>query len=105
MQQKQMGFAEWGMLLVLSLLWGGSFLFNGILVKTLPPFTIVAGRVLIAALALNLIVRATGHAFQHVVHPAIACFCIATSSAMPPLASVISEANSSSVKGVPSAVP
>ncbi len=37
MQQKQMGFAEWGMLLVLSLLWGGSFLFNGILVKSLPP--------------------------------------------------------------------
>ncbi|QFY62176.1 DMT family transporter [Rhizobium grahamii] len=61
MQQKQMGFAEWGMLLVLSLLWGGSFLFNGILVKTLPPFTIVTGRVLIAALALNVIVRATGH--------------------------------------------
>jgi drug/metabolite transporter (DMT)-like permease len=61
MQQRQMGLAEWGMLLVLSLLWGGSFLFNGILVKTLPPFTIVTGRVLIAAVALNLIVRATGH--------------------------------------------
>jgi drug/metabolite transporter (DMT)-like permease len=61
MQMKQMGLAEWGMLLVLSLLWGGSFLFNGILVKTLPPFTIVTGRVLIAAIALNLIVRATGH--------------------------------------------
>jgi drug/metabolite transporter (DMT)-like permease len=61
MQQKQMGLAEWGMLLVLSLLWGGSFLFNGILVKSLPPFTIVTGRVLIAAIALNIIVRATGH--------------------------------------------
>jgi len=71
MQQKQMGLAEWGMLLVLSLLWGGSFLFNGILVKTLPPFTIVAGRVLIAALALNLIVRATGHAMPRDVGPGL----------------------------------
>lgn len=62
MPHKQMGLAEWGLLLVLSLLWGGSFLFNGILVKTLPPLTIVTGRVLIAAVALNLIVRATGHA-------------------------------------------
>jgi len=39
--QKSMGAAEWAMLIVLSLLWGGSFFFNGILVKTLPPFTIV----------------------------------------------------------------
>lgn len=61
MQQKQMGPAEWGMLLILSLLWGGSFLFNGILVKALPPFTIVAGRVLLAAIALNIIVRIMGH--------------------------------------------
>jgi len=60
--QKQMGLAEWGMMLVLSLLWGGSFLFNGILVKALPPFTIVTGRVLLAAIALNLIVRMMGHA-------------------------------------------
>ncbi|MBB3311652.1 drug/metabolite transporter (DMT)-like permease [Rhizobium sp. BK196] len=59
--QKSMGAAEWVMLLVLSLLWGGSFFFNGILVKALPPFTIVTGRVLLAAIALNLIVRAMGH--------------------------------------------
>jgi drug/metabolite transporter (DMT)-like permease len=61
MQQKHMGLTEWGMLLILSLLWGGSFLFNGILVKALPPFTIVAGRVLLAAIALNIIVRLMGH--------------------------------------------
>ena len=60
--QKSMGAVEWAMLIVLSLLWGGSFFFNGILVKTLPPFTIVTGRVLLAAIALNLIVRAMGHA-------------------------------------------
>ena len=40
------------MLLLLSLLWGGSFFFTGIAVKELPPLTIVALRVGIAALML-----------------------------------------------------
>lgn len=48
------------MLAALSLLWGGSFLFNGILVKVWPPLTIVTGRVLIAAVALWLVVRVMG---------------------------------------------
>jgi drug/metabolite transporter (DMT)-like permease len=51
---------EWGMILVLSLLWGGSFFFTGIAVKELPPFTIVALRVGLAAVILNMIVRAMG---------------------------------------------
>src|SRR5260370_10976772 len=40
---------EWGMLLVLSLFWGGSFFFVGVAVKELPPLTIVALRVSLAA--------------------------------------------------------
>lgn len=47
-----MGRADWAMLLGLSVLWGGSFLFNGMLVQALPPLTIVAGRVGIAAVTL-----------------------------------------------------
>lgn len=62
MAQKSMGAAEWGMLLGLSVLWGGSFLFNGILVHELPPFTIVTARVALAAIALHIIVRMTGQA-------------------------------------------
>ena len=61
MQQKSMGALEWGMLVGLSVLWGGSFLFNGILVRELPPFTIVTARVALAAIALHVIVRITGH--------------------------------------------
>ena len=38
MSTRPMTAAEWGLLLVPSLLWGGSFLFNGILVRELPPF-------------------------------------------------------------------
>jgi drug/metabolite transporter (DMT)-like permease len=54
--QKTMGLAEWGMLLVLSLLWGGSFFFIGVAVKELPTFTVMLLRVGIAALVLNVVV-------------------------------------------------
>ena len=51
---------EWGLLLVLSLLWGGSFFFVGVAVKQLPPVTIVTLRVSIAALILWVSAPATG---------------------------------------------
>lgn len=47
-----MGIMEWGLLITLSILWGGSFFFVGVAVKELPPLTIVFARVGIAALAL-----------------------------------------------------
>jgi drug/metabolite transporter (DMT)-like permease len=47
-----LGAAEWGWLVVLSVLWGGSFFFVGVAVHELPPLTIVLARVGIAALAL-----------------------------------------------------
>lgn len=59
-QAKVMGAREWGMLIMLSLLWGGSFFFIGIAVKALPPITIVALRVSLAAIALLVIVRLMG---------------------------------------------
>lgn len=51
---------NWGLLLLLSLLWGSSFFFYKILVATLPPVTVVLGRVGIAAIALNLWLLAGG---------------------------------------------
>ncbi len=51
---------EWGMLLVLSVLWGGSFYFFGVAVTELPTFTIVFLRVGIAALGLHVILRVMG---------------------------------------------
>ena len=59
-QAKVMGAREWGMLIMLSLLWGGSFFFIGIAVKALPPFTIVALRVSLAAVALLVFLRLAG---------------------------------------------
>lgn len=55
-----MGPAEWSLLIVLSILWGGSFFFVGVAVHDLPPFTIVALRVGLAAAALHLFLLATG---------------------------------------------
>lgn len=51
---------EWGLLLALSVLWGGSFFFVGVAVKALPPLTIVVIRVGLAALALHLVLRILG---------------------------------------------
>lgn len=51
---------EWGMLFVLSLLWGGSFFFNGVAVKDLPPMTIVFVRVALGAAILHVVMAATG---------------------------------------------
>lgn len=48
-----MGPVEWLLLLLLSVLWGGSFFFNGVAVKELSPLTIVALRVSLAAVFLN----------------------------------------------------
>lgn len=58
---KAMGAAEWFMLVALSILWGGSFFFGKVAVEELPPFTVVLGRVLLAAVTLNMIVYACGN--------------------------------------------
>ena len=58
--QQTMTASDWALLLLLSLIWGGSFLFIGVAVKELPPFTIVASRVVIAALVLRLAVGVMG---------------------------------------------
>jgi drug/metabolite transporter (DMT)-like permease len=58
--QKTMTASDWALLAVLSIVWGGSFLFIGVAVRELPPLTIVAIRVLTAALALLLVLRVMG---------------------------------------------
>ena len=56
-----MGTKDWAMLLLLSLLWGGSFFFIGIAVTELPPFTIVTLRVGLAAITLWLVLLVAGY--------------------------------------------
>jgi drug/metabolite transporter (DMT)-like permease len=52
MTTKLMGSREWGLLLLLSVLWGGSFFFSKVALAELPPLTVVLARVALAALAL-----------------------------------------------------
>jgi len=51
---------DWWRLVVLSVLWGGSFFFMGVAVTGLPPFTIVLCRIGLAALVLNAVVLLSG---------------------------------------------
>ena len=58
--QKTMAASDWALLAILSLVWGGSFLFIGVAVRELPPLTIVAIRVATAAAALLLMLKLMG---------------------------------------------
>src|SRR4030095_5463989 len=60
-RMKRMSALEWGLLLTLSILWGGSFFFQKVALAALPPFTVLLARVGLAAAALGLAVRVTGH--------------------------------------------
>ncbi len=57
----RLGPMDWGLLVLLSLLWGGSFLCVGIAVQDLPVLTIIALRVSLAALVLWGIALFCGH--------------------------------------------
>ncbi|RGP35245.1 DMT family transporter [Pseudotabrizicola alkalilacus] len=48
---------DWGLLLLLSFLWGGAFFFAAVAVKELPPLTVVLARCGLAAMALAVVLR------------------------------------------------
>src|SRR5690606_28788125 len=56
----RMGPVEWALLLLLSVIWGGSFLLNGLALRSFPPIFIAASRVVIGAAALGIFAAATG---------------------------------------------
>ena len=51
---------QWAALLLLSVVWGGSFIFNAVAVKEIPPITMVVVRLLLGAALLWLFAAATG---------------------------------------------
>ncbi len=59
-KQLSMNGLTWGLLILLSVRWGGSFFFVELALRDLPTLTIVFTRVTLAALALHLYVLATG---------------------------------------------
>lgn len=57
---RPMTLPEWGMLIALSVVWGGSFFFNSVALRDLPVFTVVVARVALAALILLAVLRLRG---------------------------------------------
>jgi len=55
-----MGLQDWGLIIILSILWGGSFFFVGVAVEEIPPLTIVLCRVALASIILMAIVYLKG---------------------------------------------
>ena len=49
---KTMDGQDWGLLILLSVLWGGAYFFAGVAVRELPPLTVVLARVFLAVVAL-----------------------------------------------------
>ena len=60
MKTRSMGATEWLLLVILSILWGGSFFFNAVALADLPPLTVVFARVSIAAAVLWLVIALSG---------------------------------------------
>jgi len=58
-----MGAAEWALLILLALVWGASFFFQKKVLLELRPFTLVFGRLALAAIALNIVVLMSGFRF------------------------------------------
>ena len=52
---------QWGLLSLLAVLWGGAFFFSKVALGELRPFTVVLLRFGVAAIAMLLVVRLTGH--------------------------------------------
>ena len=59
-----MGTGDWALLLLLALLWGASFYFQKNVLLELRPFTLVFGRLALAAIALNIVVLISGFRFS-----------------------------------------
>lgn len=56
----EMSAADWLLLGLLSVIWGGSFFFAKVAVEDFGPMTVVLGRVGLAAVILNLLIRSRG---------------------------------------------
>lgn len=59
----QMTVRDWGLLILLSFLWGGAFFLAAVAVREVPPLTIVLARTGIAALVLAAVIRPGGDAW------------------------------------------
>ena len=63
MSSSRPGLMDYAMLVLLALIWGSSFTFIKMIVPFIPPLSMTAGRVLLAAAALAVVAKAAGQAW------------------------------------------
>lgn len=68
--------SEWGMLLALAAVWGGSFFFNGVAVRELPVLTVVVCRVTLAAFMLLVVLWVMREPLPRAPHIWLAFLCM-----------------------------
>lgn len=64
----RMGLAQWLLLVTLSIIWGGSFFFNEVALRGLPPLMVVWGRVTVGCLGLVAIIAASSLDIRPYLH-------------------------------------
>ena len=72
---RYMNTTDWALLILLSVLWGGSFFFVEVAVASVPTFTIVLVRVGLAALVLHLVLIGSGGRFR-ATRPVLGAFLV-----------------------------
>jgi drug/metabolite transporter (DMT)-like permease len=87
--QKTMTASNWMLLMTLSVLWGGSFLFIGVAVKELPPLTIVAFRLVMAAIVLRVVLGLMGMALPRQRQAWTAFFCMGLLNNVIPMSLIV----------------
>jgi len=65
---RRMGLFDWALLLTLSMIWGGSFFFNAVALRGLPPILVVYGRVFIGSFGLLGVLALTGRSLRPYLH-------------------------------------
>ncbi len=86
---KSMGAAEWLLLISLSVLWGGSFFFVEVALDAFGPFTVVLGRVGIAALTLWAIIAFKGLTIPRSPSVWLALLCMGAINNMIPFSLIV----------------
>ena len=81
--------AEWMLLLSLSVLWGGSFFFVEVALEEFRPFTIVFGRVSLAALTLWFVIRMIGLTVPRAPATWLAFLCMGALNNMIPFSLIV----------------
>jgi len=84
-----MGVRQWALLVVLSILWGGSFFFVGVAVSELPALTIVALRVSLAAVGLWCVIAMLGLPIPRAPGVWLAFLCMGTINNVIPFSLIV----------------